>query len=149
MKIIKYLALLAVVFIIGCEDENSEPTVEEFVGTYSASYDSLTQLISNNIDSVVLTITGGSDYSLLFSRTSGSDNEAFCNSYGTVSGFGTTLTIFSPSSTTYIPGMCDSLRVPRGPFVSDFVTHGDTIYLSHARPIDTLPESLYRFKLIK
>lgn len=126
------LGLLTLALLNGCEGkDNSSGQSESFRGTYRV-YDPA--FVGEKIDSVTLTIESNIRYRFVHYPFQPGGMVDFCNSAGTVEEFGTNFATFLPES---MEGSgCDSIRIPRDMFVTDFSTHGDTIYMD--RDDDTL-----------
>ena len=147
LKKIFLLGLLALLFL-ACSDDDVEETVEEYLGTYFVIDDSV--YITNvgmTTDSVILTIYNNRSYYLMTYKYNQSDPKLFCNSEGNVDGFGSNVVIFTPTGIT--GSNCDQIRIPDGRFIGDFVSHGDTIILNRTGEVDSLPNSIFRFTLLK
>lgn len=149
MKYKLLLLLFLSLLIISCSDEDDDTgSSEEFIGTYYAIDDST--YITNvglTTDSVILVIYNNSSYSMITYDINSSDSKQFCSSNGSISGFGSNSVTFYPNDPT--GSNCDQIRIPRGTFEADFVNYGDTILLNKIGAIDSLPKSIYRFKLLK
>jgi len=121
---IRILFLLVFAAVIGCEKEKDDPITEQFVGTYRV-YDP--DVVGEKLDSVRLVVEDNARYQFVnFAVRPGADVD-ICSSAGTVSGFGTNFAVFRPASFT--SGNCDTVRIPRDTFVSDWRSHGDTVYM--------------------
>lgn len=133
------LGLLTLSVLIGCEEDEDEPITEQFAGTYRV-YKS--NIVWEKIDSVTLTVESNISYRFVHYPFRPGGMVDICNSAGTVEEFGTNFATFFPES---IGGAeCDSIRIPRDMFVTDFRAHGDTIYMD--RDDDTL---VYEIRLLK
>lgn len=127
--------------LAACEEDDPGTSQERFHGTYMVR--DLTLVIqARQIDSVRLTVTNNRFYSLFFYDAEGLDVD-FCDCEGGISDFGTNRVFFNPTNINYIEGHCDTLRIPRGEFAADFVTHGDTVYFEQ-RSGDSLFQFLLR-----
>jgi hypothetical protein len=139
-QMLKFLILgfLTLSVLIGCEEDEDEPITEQFAGTYRV-YDPA--VVGEKIDSVTLTVDNNVRYRFVHYPILAGRVVNFCNSSGTVEEFGTNFATFFPES---IEGVgCDSIRIPRDMFVTDFTTHGDTLYMD--RDDNTL---VYEIRLI-
>ncbi len=125
--------------LVGCEEkDNSSDQSESFRGTYRV-YDPA--FVGEKIDSVTLTVESNLYYRFVHYPFQPGSVVDICNSVGTVEEFGTNFATFIPES---IEGSgCDSLRIPHDMFVTDFRSHGDTIYMD--RDADTL---VYEIRLV-
>jgi hypothetical protein len=124
MRLLRILLLLLLAAVIGCEEEEEDPIEEQFVGTYKV-YDP--DVVGEDLDSVILTVDETTRYQLLHYRERSGASIDFCNSVGLVSGFGTNFAVFGPRQIE--TANCDSVRIPRDTFVSDWQNHGDTIWM--------------------
>jgi|GEM_PF-1798046 len=142
-------AIMAVTafLMIGCSSSqnSSQPVVEEYKGTYMVR--DTTEVISKaKIDSVTFTIRDYKVYSFNFYDAVNVD---FCDCEGSALNFGTNKITFDPTVIT--SSNCDSLRIPRGVFDADFVTHGDTVYMEKRGtiPNDLAHVNFFQLKLLK
>ena len=129
----------------GCSSKSVDGDISNNIKSYRGFYfaaDDSSNIMMQKTDSVLLTITNGEIYSMNFFESNASSDVEFCDHTGLMSGFWTNSIIFIPNSIDLIN--CDSIRIPRGEFRGDYVTHGDTIYIE--KTIDAL---LYRLKLLK
>lgn len=140
MRYLEITVAFILIILVGCNnrEQASQTVIEEFQGIYIAR-DTTIVIDSQKKDSVILSIKNSRAYSLLFYDMGIVD---FCNSEGTVGDFGSNNIIFIPTKINV--NNCDSLRLPRGEFNADFITHGDTIYFEKR-----ISDSLYRFILLK
>jgi len=145
------LLIFSVVFV-GCPDNQSNlgSQNEEFSGTYMARDLKLVEALTA-VDSINFTVIRSTTYRLDFYEGASSlDDIDFCDHTGTLLDFGTGKVSFDPTSIT--PNNCDTLKVPRGTFVADFINHGDTVWI-YKQVTDnaaTPPyDSLYMMKIIK
>ena len=123
-----FIALTAL-FLFGCSntitDGKKERDVKFFRGEFISNNDA-GNIGTRRIDSVELTLTNNVSYSFRFYDVS-SDDINFCDHSGLVGDFWTNTVSFSVGLITY--NNCDTLNIPRGTFVADFLTLGDTILL--------------------
>ena len=137
-----FILIAAALLIISINCNKTEPiaqdVVETFRGSYFAADDSL-NIGQQKTDSLQISITNNRFYTILFFDPFAVE---FCDHNGEVAGFGTNEITFTPG--TILGSNCDQLRIPRGVFAADFVTHGDTIYIDRSDGI-----KLYRLKLLK
>jgi len=78
-------------------------------------------LLDSFTDEVELTVQGTS-YTLLYTIS----NSGLCNSYGRIEEFGTGRMILTPTAADF-DGQCDSLRLPRGEFRTEF--RGESLFV--------------------
>ncbi len=124
-RLIIAAALMAVAFLPACNnDDKNEPESEVFRGVYFVRDLTIVE-DARQIDSVLMTVTNNRNYAMFFWDAAGFDVD-FCNCEGTVYDFGSNVAVFDLSFVH--SNNCDSLRVPSGEYVADFVTHGDTVY---------------------
>ncbi len=146
------VVLLCSFLLIGCPDNQSNlgPENEEFVGTYMIR-DSLIVESLAKIDSMRFSIVRNTTYSMQFFQADSLDEVDFCDHSGTILDFGTAKAAFDPTSVSY--NNCDTLNVPRGTFVADFINHGDTVWIyknvSGTSLTDELYDSLYIMKFLQ
>jgi len=138
MRTLRILLPLLLAVIVGCEEEKDEPIQEQFVGTYRV-YDPA--VVGEKLDSVNLIVAETTRYQFVHYQERPGALIEICNSSGLVDGFGTNFAVFYPRQID-VAG-CDSIRVPRDTFVSDWRNHGDTVYMD--RDEDTL---VYELRLI-
>lgn len=123
------LTLVALTILLGAcskDDPISTPYVENYVGTYMYR-DTTVVFSAAKIDSVEFRITDGVLYSLRFHELDATDPVDFCDCDGRFSVNTSSTMTFEP--TTVIYQGCDSLRIPRGEFTPDYITHRpDTVY---------------------
>ena len=151
-----YTVLICVIILcswfVGCNnnDNNIGPANEDFFGTYMIRDLTVVQS-AGQIDSVYLQIFGNISYDMTFyENVNSADQIDFCNHGGTILDFGTGKVSFAP--TLISDNNCDTLSIPRGTFTSDFVNHGDTIWIYRQITNNTaIPpyDSLYILKLLK
>lgn len=140
MRKLFILGLLTLAVLNGCEEkDNSSDQSESFRGTYRV-YDPA--FVGEKIDSVTLTIENNIRYRFVHYPYQPGGVADICNSSGRVEEFGTNFATFFPESIE--PGGCDSIRIPRDMFVTDFASHRDTIYMD--RVTDTL---VYEIRLVQ
>ena len=140
MRIAVIMASLAIL-CLACEDEPTplETTSETFRGTFAVHHPSMVG--GDKKDSVSLYLTNNRDYVLSHFSDIPCGVQEICDTSGGVSGFGTSLAIFTPEYTASLN--CDTLRIPTGRFNADFRNHGDTIYLDR-----TSGDSTFSFRLL-
>lgn len=151
-RIIIVTAVLLISFILGgCPNNSTDlgPADEEFVGTYMARDLKEVQQLAE-FDSIFFSVIRGTTYSIDFLHAvNAQGDQGFCNHSGTILDFGTAKASFAPTSFSY--SNCDSISIPRGTFVADFVNHGDTIWI-YKQVTDTASpqkyDSLYILKLL-
>ena len=135
IKTMCVMAVVACCVLAGCgDDEDPIPTVA-YRGVYRVYR---LEVVGDKTDSVILTIENNRNYSI----ENFDADIAFCNSAGVVEDFGSNFAFFDPM--TIDSGNCDVKRLPRGEFHSDFVNHGDTIWLDRLSA-----DSAFSFRLIK
>ncbi len=122
------VVLLSSFLLIGCPDNQSNlgPSNEDFVGTYMIRDSLLVEELAK-IDSIRFSVVRNTTYSLQFFQADSLDIVDFCDHSGTILDFGTGKASFDPTSISY--NNCDTLNVPRGTFVADFINHGDTVWI--------------------
>ena len=127
MKFVLGLMLLAVA-LVGCgeDDPVSAPHEDNYIGTYMWR-DTTVVISAAKIDSVQFRVIDGYLYTLRFYAVDGTDQVDFCDCDGRLAVNTSSLMTFEPTVVIYQG--CDSLRVPRGEFIPDYVTHRpDTVY---------------------
>ena len=114
--------------LIGCPDNQSNlgSANEDFVGTYMTRDSALVESLSK-IDSIRFSIERSTTYSIQFFQADSLDEIDFCDHSGTILDFGTGKASFDPTSILY--NNCDTLNIPRGTYVADFINHGDTVWI--------------------
>ena len=134
-RLILCALLLFLTAISGCNstDSDDDPESEVFQGIYIVRDLTIVE-DARLVDSVLMTVTNNRNYALFFWDADGLFVD-FCNCEGSIFDFGTNLAVFNPRFVQ--AGNCDTVRIPRGEFVADFVTHGDTVYFEQ-RSIDSL-----------
>ena len=143
VTMISRLCLFAALCLIATacsEDDPEETTSADLLGVYEVSRSAV---VGSKRDTVSLNISNSS-YSAIFITSA----PKFCDADGEVSGWGTSKTTFTPRNS--YGGNCDSVRTPRGEFVTEFHGHGDTVILIRTVPL-TLPlegDSLFVFRLL-
>lgn len=135
------LAILVFMTLASCsEDEDKEPVVETFRGTYGFKHPATVG--ASKTDSIILTVTDNRNYRFDNFDDLGDNETEICGSSGVVVHFGSNTSEFKPSSIEY--GNCDTLRIPRGTFDADFQTHGDTIWFDRVSGDTTFSIRLLR-----
>ncbi len=128
MRLFFGLLIMIAVVLCSCGDDDKSvntPYVEEYTGTYMVR--DLTVAMSEKIDSVRFKTTDGLYYSLRFWEVGPLDPVEFCDCDGRLTTNTSAIMCFEPN--TQVTTNCDYLRVPRGDFVPDYVTHRpDTVY---------------------
>lgn len=116
---------------VGCKKDPPayEPYVESFVGLYTVR-DRTQVILMAKIDSTHLTITDGVAYAMSFYAKDEVDDLDFCACEGELDTYTSNLVDFRPLA--FFQSNCDTLRVPRGDFTADYVTHDDTIYFERS-----------------
>lgn len=145
------LLLIPLLLWAACSDEDDVGAPDEsFRGTYLVRNLGEVKIMAKN-DSLTLKIRKNTTFEMHFYGLEGtSDDVNFCDVSGTIVDFGTQLIGFEP--TFVFSGNCDTLRVPRGNFVGDFKTHGDTIYITKNVTVNTGSEtidSIYQLILLQ
>lgn len=117
-------------FAAGCEEEDNalnDPYIERYTGTYM--YRDTTKVMDlAKIDSVDYTVTDGYTYSMSFWAMGPTDDVDFCDHQGRLETNTANIMEFEP--VIQLSSNCDSLRIPRGDFNTDYRTHApDTIYI--------------------
>ena len=140
----KFLCIICLLISLGCSDRSTDGEIQNssqrYHGVYFAADDSA-NIAQQKTDSVELYIVNFKNYSLTFTDESGGISD-FCDNSGTVSGFFTNVVRFTP--TDFFEANCDSIRVPNGEFQGDYISHGDTIYITY-----TNGDTLRRLKLVE
>ena len=141
--VIRRLCLVAAVCLISSacsEDDPEETTSVNLAGRYEVSQ---SNIVRTKWDSVSLSISRRT-YSALFI----SSTPKFCDADGDISGWGTLKATFTPRNS--YGSNCDSMRTPRGEFVTEFHGHGDTIILTRTVPLSAPldGDSLFVFRLL-
>ncbi|MFH1687639.1 MAG: hypothetical protein ABIE70_08985 [bacterium] len=119
------VVIVAFSVLISCGDKHLESTVETYRGTYHFEHPA--NVGASKTDSVIFTLTDKHNYHFDHFSDVGSQVVEICSSSGTVQNFGSNVAVFDPETIDY--GNCDTLRIPRGLFAADFISHGDTIWL--------------------
>ncbi|MDH3891162.1 MAG: hypothetical protein OEV49_08765 [candidate division Zixibacteria bacterium] len=140
MRTLSILILIFLTVLVGCvEKDDSSEKSESFRGTYRVYNPAV---VGEKIDSVTLTIESEVRYRFAHTPFRPGVVVDICNSSGMVEEFGTNFATFFPESVEV--GGCDSIRIPRDVFTTDFQNHGDTIYMD--RDDDSL---VYEIRLLE
>ncbi len=134
---------LAVLFLTGCSNtlnEDQQDIIITYKGIYLYNYQ-INNIGTRVTDSLALTLVNGSSYTFRFFDITQSDVN-FCTHTGILTGFQSNRVVFSPKDITYMN--CDTLNLPEGVFVGDFVTRGDTIVIEQLNG-----DTLKRITLLK
>lgn len=145
MRFIRLLTIItALVLAAGaCKKDPPayEPYIESFVGRYLVRSTSQVILMAK-IDSTNLTITDGVAFAMNFWPMDEVDELDFCACEGELPVYTSQIVDFSPL--LFHQANCDTMRVPRGEFTADYVTHGDTIYFERR-----VGDSLYQLTVLR
>ncbi len=140
----KCFITIVVLFLFGCSntitDGKADRDIKTFRGEFISNNDA-GDIRSRRIDSVELTLTNNVSYSFRFYDISDGEVD-FCNHSGLVGDFWTNSVTFSVGLISY--NNCDTLNIPRGVFVADFLNFGDTILFEHING-----DTLRRLTLLK
>lgn len=149
----KKLLLLLIPLMVwaACSDEDDlGPENEEFRGTYLVRNLGEVKDLAKQ-DSVTLKIRKNIAFEMHFYGLNGiNDHIDFCDASGTIVDFGAQIIGFDPDFV--FSGNCDTLRIPRGDFIGDFKTHGDTVYITKNVSVSNGSEtidSIYQLVLLQ
>ncbi len=123
------IMLFSALLLFGCSSSTGEDDLRKRVDVFRGLYLSNNQvgnIGTRETDSILFSMEDNGSYTILFFEAVGKDIQ-FCSHTGTVSGFWTNLLLFSPEIIEY--NNCDTVNLPNGYFVGDYVNHGDTIVL--------------------
>lgn len=122
------ITLFTALLLFGCSNSVNDNNIDRkdiFRGLYLSNIQ-VGNIGTRETDSVLFSMADNGSYTMLFFEASGKDIQ-FCSHTGTVSGFWTNLLLFSPDVIEY--NNCDTVNLPNGYFVGDYVNYGDTIVL--------------------
>ncbi len=126
MRLTVVLSVMLVLGGCGKESGVDTPHILTYVGTYMWRNPTVV-ITAAKIDSVEFKITDGVLYTLRFHQLDPTDMVDFCDCDGRIDQNTSSVMSFDPTVVIY--SGCDSLRIPRGDFVPDYVSHRpDTVY---------------------